>query len=490
MRDLDCCPLPTMRLSRQSLDEGYQLVTSIAPLPCKLQDFVELRDDCTLLRCPRNPDRPTSSHLKQSFGTQEAQRSQNRIGIDAEHRRQVFGLRNLLSRQRLAIRHGSSDLRCDLFVQQYRLASVHSGKCEPGITGRLLGFAVDRAHDHNDSSFMQTLESPVLDPVSPAPPSAEALFKEAQRRRRNRRLLGSGIVVAVVALFGLVVLAVSGSGDAALPVIPLAQPAFASTVLKSTTAAGGASFTLIDRVPLSACASVTGPQLVVYRGSIDFVRRVMVYSAGDSSCPTLPEPLTIQTPMATYRLLGGNVAPGIGTDASRPWLRSPSSVQSGRFSVWSTILYPDLSALLKAVPGPLVKGRTTVIGGVASTEYRGTTTLALLEHSDPAFVVGRTGVVEPDATSIVIPIGVWVDNHGRITRVSATEPIFLEVYTDRSTETGPQVTGTSTEIPSAPAISSPQQVGVTNLVLTFTRFGQKAISVPSEAVTVVSGGQR
>ena len=337
---------------------------------------------------------------------------------------------------------------------------------------------------------METLEAPLLIPVSPAPPDAEALFKEAQRRRRNRRLLGSGIVVSVLALAALAGVAVAGSGDKALPAIPLAQPAFANTVLKATTSSNGAAFSLIDRAPLSACTSGTAPQVVVYRGSIDFVHRVMTYSAVDSLCPTLPEQLTILTPTATYRLVGNNVAPGIGTDASRPWLESSSAVQSGIFSVGSTMLYPDLSAFLGTVPGPLVRGRTTLIDGVPSTEYRGTTTLDLLEHGDPAFVAGRQGNARPEAASIAIPIGIWIDRHGRLIRATASEPIFSDVYADGSTETGSQVTGTSTEIPPTLPLSPPHQVGVANLVLTFSHFGQKTITLPSAAVTVRSGGQR
>lgn len=444
--------------------------------------------DDSLLWGPSDLDGPPASHLEKSFVPEKVEGAQNGVGVDAEHRRQILGLRNLLTWQCLAFCDGPSNLRCDLLVQQHRLASVDSGKREPGITG-VPDVVVDRAHNNNDSSFMETLEAPLLIPVLPDPPGAEALFKEAQRRRRNRRLLGSGIVVAVLALAGLAGIALAGRGENARPAVPPAQPAFANTVIKATTASKGAVFSLVDRAPLSACASGTAPQVVVYRGSIDFVQRVMTYSAVDSSCPTLPELLTILTPTATYQLVGSNVPPNIGTDASRPWLKSSSSEPSGVFSAESTMLYPDLSALLRAVPGPLVQGRTMVIGGVSSTEYRGTTTLALLEHNDPAFVVGRQDTAVPNAAGIVIPIGLWVDHQGRLIRATASEPIFSDVYADGSTASGAQVTGTSTEMPPAPAISSPRQVGVANLILTFSQFGQKAIPLPSAAMTVPSGGQ-
>ncbi len=334
---------------------------------------------------------------------------------------------------------------------------------------------------------METMEPSTLIPVSPALPDAEALFKEAQRHRRNRRLLGSGIVVAVLAVVGLAGLAIAGSGDAVLPVIPFAQPAFASTVIKATTTARGGSFTLVDQEPLTACTSSTETQVVVYRGSIDFVHRAMAYSAVDSACSRLPDPLTIQTPTANYQLVGANVAPGIGTTALKPWLKSPSSVQARYFSVASTMLNPETSILLRAIPGSLVMGPTSLVGGVISTEYRGTTTLAMLEHSDSALVVGQAGTVVPEASSVAIPVGIWVDNHGRITRVTASEPVFSEIYADGSTESGPQVGTTGSRIPPAPATSSPRQVGLAKLTLTFTSFGSRTISLPSAATTIESG---
>ena len=118
------------RLTRQPLHEGYQLVTSIAPLTSKRQDFVELCDDCSLLGGPSNPDCSTSSHLKQSFATEKAQRAQNRIGVDTEDNRQVFGSRDLLSRQRLAICDCSSNLGGNLFMEQHGLTSVDACEIE------------------------------------------------------------------------------------------------------------------------------------------------------------------------------------------------------------------------------------------------------------------------------------------------------------------------------------------------------------------------
>ncbi len=472
-------------LSGQVLHKRYQLVTPVATLSAERQCFLQFHYNGSPVGGPGNPDRPPTPYLQEPFVSEKMEGPQNSVRIDAKHHRQVLGLGDFVPWQCLAVCDGSSNLRCDLFVQEHGLPSVDSREGEPGIICRL-GVTVDRAYNNNDSSFMETMEAPTLISASSVPPDAEALFKEAQRRRRNRRLLGSGIVVAVLAVMSLVGFAVSGSGNAVLPVIPLAQPAFASTVIKATTTARGASFTLVDRVPLPECTSSTGPQAVVYGGSIDFVHRAMTYSAVDSACPTLPDPLTILTPTASYRFVGTNVAPGIGTTALRPWLKSPSSVQDRYFSVASTMLDPDVGVLLRAVQGPLAMGPTTVVGGVSSTEYRATTTLAMLEHSDNAMVVGQPGTVVPDAASVVIPVGIWVDDHGRITRVTASEPVFSEVYADGSTESGPQVGATGSQIPPAPATSSPREVGLAKLTLTFTGFGPRAISLPSAAATIAS----
>ncbi len=163
----------------------------------------------------------------------------------------------------------------------------------------------------------------------------------------------------------------------------------------------------------------------------------MAHSEVDSLCPTIPKPLTVLTPNATYRLVRGNVAPGVGTTPSRPRLKSPSSVQAGYFSVASTMLEPDIGALVRAIRGPLAKGPTIVVGGAPS-------------------VVAQRVRLAPDAASVVIPVGIWVDDRGRITRVVASEPIFSEVYADGSTESGAQVGTTGSQIPPSPATSSQQ----------------------------------
>jgi hypothetical protein len=332
---------------------------------------------------------------------------------------------------------------------------------------------------------MDTLEAPRVVPASAPLPGAEALFKEAQRHRRNRRLRRSGIVAVLLSLAVLFGLVVAGHGSRPLPVIPLAQPAFANAVISATTSARGASFTFTDQFPQGACGSGGPRETLRYQGSIDFVRRTMQYSTVDPACPGYPVPLTILSPTATYRHTGSTNNPGITTTAARPWLEFPSSVRSPNFSVADVMVNPEIGALLRGLTGPLTRGPSAMVGDASSREYRGTTTLAALEQSDPAFVKIQPESALPDAASIDVPFEVWVDSQGRVTRVTASEPLFSAVYANGYTEgSGPQVSAFG--IPE-PMVTGPHKMGVARLSLTFGNFGRKAIAIPPAHAIVKTG---
>jgi len=337
---------------------------------------------------------------------------------------------------------------------------------------------------------MVTTEALVPSPSSPAPPDADALFKEAQRHRRNRRLKRSSVAILALLVVSLIGLMVAGGSDKAPPVIPLSQPAFASTVVEQARAAGGADFTLVVRSPGIGCGSSN--QMSVNRGSVDFVNRIIRYSTSIPGCPAIAQPPTIQTLTATYKDVGGNVAPSVPTTASRPWLQTTSHVQEGLFSVADAMLSPALTPLLSAVTGPLAIGRSVTINGVAATEYRGTTTLAVLQRDDPVFArAGRDSFV-PSASSITIPIQFWVDGKGRLVRASATEPVYTQAYPrgmdgGQVRSGGAQVSTSSTGNPPVAATTPPRVQGVAHLTLTFTDFGTKVIVLPSPTATATAG---
>jgi len=337
-----------------------------------------------------------------------------------------------------------------------------------------------------------TTEAPILAPTSPTPPDAEALFKEAQRHRRNKRLKGSAIVVLVLLVSSLIGLAVVGGRARSAPVPPLIQPAFTSTVLKATKAAGGAAFTLVVRSPGPGCGSSTNGQMSLTQGSIDFVNQIMRYSRSSPGCPAFVNPLTIQTLTATYKDVGSNVGPNVPTTASRPWLQTPSTIWPGLFSVGDTMLSPDLTPLLSAVTGPLAIGRSVTIDGVTATEYRGTTTLAVLQRDDPVFVPAASESLVPNASSIKVPVQFWIDGKGRLVRASATEPFYTQTYRlgaegGQVLAGGAQVSTTSDATPPVAAAAPPRVEGVAHITLTFADFGTRAISLPSPSATATSG---
>jgi hypothetical protein len=390
-----------------------------------------------------------------------------------------------LSGQRLTISDGPPYFGGHLLMEQDRLPSVDSRKTQLRIT-RFLVILVDRAHKNNHSSFMVTTEAPLLAPTSTPVSDAEALFKEAQRHRRNRRLKGSAILfiaLLLVLLFGLTVF--RSSGPSASPV-PVTGPGFTKTVLKATKAAGGAAFTSVIRSPGAGCGSptTTSDQVSMNRGSVNFAKQIVEYSTTSPGCPTASEPLTIQTPTATYRDVGSNVAPSVPTSSSRPWLQTPSSIPAGLFSVSSTMLTADIAALLSALPSPLASGHTALVDGETTTEYQGTTTLALLERDDPEFVSARGESLVPSASSIKVPVQFWVNKEDQLVRVSATEPYYFQRYPLRGrggelSSGGAQVSTTSNAVPPVVATTPPRQLGVAQVTLTFTDFGPRVIALPS-----------
>jgi hypothetical protein len=388
-----------------------------------------------------------------------------------------------LSGQCLTISDGPSDFRGHLLMEQDGLASVDPRKTKLRITRFVI--TLDRAHKNNDSSFMTTTEAPPLAPASTPLPEADALFKEAQRHRRNKRLKGSAIVfIALLLAVPIGFLVVGSSGRSGSPV-PVTGPGFTKTVLKATKAAGGAAFTLVVRSPGAGCGSpTTGDQVNVNRGSVNFVKQIMEYSTASPGCPAASEPLTIQTPAATYKYVGSNVASFVPTSSSRPWLQTPSNIPAGLFSVSTTMLTPDVATLLSAVPRSLTSGHTALVDGVSMTEYQGTTTLALLERGDPEFVSARGESLAPNASSIAIPVQFWINRKDQLVRVSASEPYYTQAYPlegkgGAGLSGGAQVSTTSDAVPPVAATTPPHQLGVAKVTLTFMNFGPRVVSLPS-----------
>jgi hypothetical protein len=393
-----------------------------------------------------------------------------------------------LSGQCLTISDGPSDLRGHLFMEQDRLPSVDSRKIEPRIT-RFLFITLDRAHKNNDSSFMTTTEAPPRAPTPTPVPEADALFKEAQRHRRNKRLKASAMVFIALLLVVLIGLIVVGSSGPSVSPGPVTGPGFTKTVLNATRAADGATFTLVVRSPGAGCGSpTTSDQVSVNRGSVNFVNQIMEYSTTSPGCPAASEPLTIQTPAATYKDVGSKVASFVPTSSSRPWLQTPSNIPAGLFSVSSTMLTPDLATLLSALPSSLTSGHAAPVDGVPMTEYQGTTTLALLERNDPEFVSARGESLAPNASSIAIPVQIWINRKHQLVRVSATEPYYAQAYPlqgkgGEGSSGGAQVSTTSDAVPPVAATTPPHQLGVAKVTLTLMNFGPRAISPPSSTNT-------
>jgi len=87
------------------------LVAPVAVAAGELEQLVCLRQDRTALARAGDADGPPTPELQQAFVAQQPQRAQRRVGVDAEHRRQIARWRESLTGPGLAVRDRPSDRR-------------------------------------------------------------------------------------------------------------------------------------------------------------------------------------------------------------------------------------------------------------------------------------------------------------------------------------------------------------------------------------------
>jgi len=152
------------------------------------------------------------------------------------------------------------------------------------------------------------------------------------------------------------------------------------------------------------------------------------------------------------------------------------------------MLTPDPAALLSAVPDPRIGGHTALVDGVTTTEYQGTTTLALLQRDDPLFVPAEGRSLAPNASSIKIPVRLWINSKDQLIRASASEPYYAQTYPIRGKggevlSSGAQVSRTSDAVPPVTTTAQPHQQGLAQITLTLRNFGRRVITTPSASTT-------
>ena len=168
-------------------------------LPAReLEQVFHPRQDGSVLRRADHGDPPAAAELQQSFVSEDVQGPQHGVLVHPEHGSDVLGEGQAVSGASLAVGDGAPDLRGNLVVQRERSRPVE----------------VDIQHGPSDSSSMmkagQERGSLLIDaPGREGARSAriQALFEEARRRGRRRRLTYAAIsmILAIAAALGLTV---------------------------------------------------------------------------------------------------------------------------------------------------------------------------------------------------------------------------------------------------------------------------------------------
>jgi hypothetical protein len=214
--------------SGQRFHHGQKFLTPVALRTGEVEELLQPGHDRSPLGGSCHHDGPSTAQFDQPLISKHAQGPQHGVGVDAEHRDQILGLRDPVAGAGLAVGDGPADLGRHLIVKRHGVRSIHAGQHQ---TLGIRGFRrLDRTHNDNDSSVTVTVEEgtpPVPSHGGPdpyRPTDADLLFKEARRRERRQRLAWAGVVIIVVgAVATVVAFAVSRPGPA-LPPAATATP--------------------------------------------------------------------------------------------------------------------------------------------------------------------------------------------------------------------------------------------------------------------------
>lgn len=138
--------------SGKLLQHADEIITAVPVRSRDVDELLQLQADSRLVRLTRHSNGATPSHFNDPFVSQDAKRSQDRVGIDSEFRGEVLRLWNALTRCRLTFGDGSADRSGHLFVQQCGVAPVESSESELGVGG-VFWRGLERTNKNNYSSF-------------------------------------------------------------------------------------------------------------------------------------------------------------------------------------------------------------------------------------------------------------------------------------------------------------------------------------------------
>ena len=331
--------------------------------------------------------------------------------------------------------------------------------------------------------------SPELQSTASGPASqAEALFKEAKRRERRRRLTCGLVGLLLVVLVAAAITWGTRSGP---PPAPIAPSEFVPRAMQSTLGAGAATFAFTYRdAVMGGCIPDTNAPVTRGHGTIDLSAHSADYAATTTGCRA-------GTYTQKFRFVGGNVfedvlgSRGMPSPVFDPYAKTWTELRpEGLFGGLREVMTSAQPlSILQAAP----HGWRTVPSEGTDTEYANTITLAQL-YREATRTFGSSGVLGysspavPSADVIHIAVRSWLDRAGRVIGISAEEPLFTAVYQDGSDEeNASQVQTTTIDNFHTVALRRLKQQGSFEITDRFSAFGIEAhIGPPPTSQTAVA----
>ena len=127
----------------------------------------------------------------------------------------------------------------------------------------------------------------------------------------------------------------------------------------------------------------------------------------------------------------------------------------------------DPLSILKAVSGPFMRVSASSIGGVATTEYVDSASLASVQAVAGGLNSGPIGTPDPPLKHFPVQVDIWIDAQYRLRQISTWEPYYTQNYADGSSQGGAYIVPGSSSTPDAP----PRQQGFVQTTLDLSQFG-------------------
>jgi hypothetical protein len=299
---------------------------------------------------------------------------------------------------------------------------------------------------------------------------AEALFREARRRERKRRIrfAGVGLLLALVVATGII-WGTRGGGR----VVLVSPQGFAHDAISATEASGSARFTITDRhTTMGGCIPDTNTPVTRASGTVSFADHTSAYVVSTVGCKIVNHSQTVRQI--------GNISyenPPFITVA-QAWTKTSVVPFMDEIPQQALLTTAHSLSILQIPSNDWSRIGSEQIRNTGTTEYANTITLAQLDANIVklfgAKAISHPGPEAPSASQIPISLYVWLDGQGRVVQVGMREPLFTAVYQDGSDSEGAfQAVTLYTESNPARtlAISRLRQQSFFEITLDFSDFG-------------------